>query len=262
MSRSLPRERLRIQKGDGGMTTEADHRAVLPDQSQRQAYTLELPPSESRPPAIEVHEVSKSYQRHRVLDRVSFALPPGKALAVIGANGCGKSTLLKICAGLLSPSSGRVVVRGRLGYCPQALELSPYITANNHFTWFGAGQGLDGRTSRQFGAEVAAALDWQVPALQTRHLSGGTQQKLSLACTMESAPDVILLDEPYQGFDSGSYIDFWALVDQWCAQGCAVIVVTHLLHELHRVDAVLDLSEQPPLLKRARRIPSGREDLP
>ena len=205
-------------------------------------------------PAIKVRSISKSYGRHKVLDNVSFELFPGTALAIIGANGCGKSTLLKICAGLLSPSSGQVVVRGRLGYCPQALELSPYLNADDHFTWFGAGRGLDGRASRQVGSEIAQGLEWNLTDLQVRNLSGGTQQKLNLAVTMMSSPDVILLDEPYQGFDAGSYVDFWSLVDHWCAEGHAVIIVTHLLHEMNRVDAVLDLSEQPPQVR-----PSSRE---
>lgn len=65
-----------------------------------------------------------------------------------------------------------------------------------------------------------------------------------MVCTMVSMPDVILLDEPYQGFDHGSYVNFWDVADAWCAQGCAVVVVTHLLQELGRVDAVLDLSFQ------------------
>ena len=59
---------------------------------------------------------------------------------------------------------------------------------------------------------------------------------------MLSDPGVVLLDEPYQGFDHGSYLDFWGLVDQWCDEGRAVVIVTHMLHELNRVHDVLDLS--------------------
>ncbi len=54
--------------------------------------------------------------------------------------------------------------------------------------------------------------------------------------------DVLLLDEPYQGFDKGSYLDFWQQVWRWRGEGRAVVVVTHLLSELNRVDTVLDLT--------------------
>lgn len=74
-----------------------------------------------------------------------------------------------------------------------------------------------------------------------RDLSGGTRQKLNLALTLLSDPTVLLLDEPYQGFDQGGYVDFWALVDRWRDEGRAVVVVTHLLTELHRVDRALEV---------------------
>lgn len=193
------------------------------------------------PLAIEARGVSKHFGRLRVLDQVGFAVAPGSSLAIIGANGCGKSTLLKICAGMMSPTEGTVTVRGRLGYCPQASDLSQFLTPDEHFTWFGAGRNLGRAESVRAAAEVATSLDWQVTNRQARHLSGGTAQKLNVSCTLMSAPEVILLDEPYQGFDEGSYLNFWDLVSGWCAAGSAVVIVTHMLRELHRVDDVLDL---------------------
>lgn len=196
------------------------------------------------PPALEVRQISKSYRRQQVLDDVSFSLHPGRSMAIIGANGCGKSTLLKICAGLISPDDGEVRVRGRLGYCPQDADLGAFLTPADHFTWFGAPHGMSRRASHEEGQRLASSLDWNVAPRQVRHLSGGTAQKLNVACAVLGGPQVILLDEPYQGFDEGSYLDFWDLVDRWCAQGSAVVVVTHLLRELHRVNSVLDLGRR------------------
>jgi ABC-2 type transport system ATP-binding protein len=75
-----------------------------------------------------------------------------------------------------------------------------------------------------------------------RHLSGGTRQKLNLVMSELGDPDVMLLDEPYQGFDKGAYHDFWEQVWRWRWERRAVVVVTHLLSELDRVDTVLDLT--------------------
>ncbi len=196
------------------------------------------------PAALEVRQISKSYRRQQVLDDVSFSLHPGRSMAIIGANGSGKSTLLKICAGLISPDSGEVRVRGRLGYCPQDADLGVFLTPADHFTWFGAAHGVSSRASQEEGQRLASSLDWKAAPRQVRHLSGGTAQKLNVACAVMGGPQVILLDEPYQGFDEGSYLDFWDLVDRWCAQGAAVVVVTHLLRELHRVNSVLDLGRR------------------
>jgi ABC-type multidrug transport system ATPase subunit len=72
-------------------------------------------------------------------------------------------------------------------------------------------------------------------------LSGGTRQKLNLVLGELHSPDLLLLDEPYQGFDQGTYLDFWQQVFAWRDAGRAVVVVTHLLHDLQNVDHVLDL---------------------
>lgn len=183
----------------------------------------------------------KKFRGESLFEGVDIAVMPGESLGIVGANGCGKSTLLKICAGVESPSSGQVTIRGSVGYCPQAADLGWYLTPRDHFKWFGAGAGWSAADSDARAEAIAESLEWQVAQRQVRHLSGGTAQKLNVTCAALSGPRLMLLDEPYQGFDEGSYLDFWRLVDEWCARGVAVVVVTHLLHELDRVDAVFDL---------------------
>src|SRR6187551_3351100 len=105
------------------------------------------PDSSPQVGGLEVSSVTKTYGRHRVLTDVSFRVPAGRSLAVVGANGCGKSTLLKICAGLVSPDRGTVRVHGRLGYCPQEAGLDGYLTPDDHLAWFGRGRGLSRRAA-------------------------------------------------------------------------------------------------------------------
>jgi ABC-type multidrug transport system ATPase subunit len=73
-------------------------------------------------------------------------------------------------------------------------------------------------------------------------MSGGNRQKLNLSLALLGDPDVLLLDEPFQGFDHGTYVDFWDHVARWREQNMAVAVVTHMLTELWRVDRVVELS--------------------
>lgn len=77
---------------------------------------------------------------------------------------------------------------------------------------------------------------------QARHLSGGARQKLNLALALLGDVRVLLLDEPYQGFDHGGYVSFWEHVDRWRSGGLAVVVVTHLLPDLRLVDRVVELT--------------------
>lgn len=83
----------------------------------------------------------------------------------------------------------------------------------------------------------------------TRDLSGGTRQKLNLALALLTDPTVLLLDEPYQGFDRGTYVNFWDHCETWRRAGKSVVVVTHMLAELERVDRVIEL---PVPIRRAR----------
>jgi len=192
--------------------------------------------------ALSVRGVGKSYKRRRVLDDVSFEVRRGEALAVIGENGAGKTTLLRICAGVLAADTGTVARPPRLAYCPQEAGLIENLTADEHVLYVGAGLGLDRAGAA---ARGGALLDWlRYPpdeAATVRELSTGTRQKLNLALALMSDGPLVLLDEPYQGFDRGTYENFWDHVGTWRDEGAAVVVVTHMLAELHRVTHVLEL---------------------
>ncbi|GAA2621723.1 ATP-binding cassette domain-containing protein [Paractinoplanes durhamensis] len=186
--------------------------------------------------------VGKRYRRRTVFTGVDLEVRSGEVAAIVGANGCGKSTLLRICAGLTRPSTGRIQRTRRVGFVPQDAGTAGWLTADEHFTLFGAAAGMAPRRSRSTGEHLAARLAWR-PARRelTQHLSGGTRQKLNLVLGELHAPDLLLLDEPYQGFDQGTYLDFWKQVLTWRDAGRAVVVVTHLLHDLQNVDQVYDL---------------------
>lgn len=192
---------------------------------------------------LDARGITKRYRRQPVLTGVDLTVRAGQIAAVVGANGCGKSTFLRICAGLVSPDRGRVRLHGTLGYCPQDGGTCGYLTPDEHFVLVGAGRGLSRDTAVRTGRAHAAMLDWR-PAGRTeaRHLSGGTHQKLNLVMAHLGEPDILLLDEPYQGFDRGTYVDFWHEVWRWRDAGKAIVVVTHLLNQLDRVDLVLDLT--------------------
>ena len=187
--------------------------------------------------------ITKRYGRRTVLDGVDLTVRAGEIAAVIGANGCGKSTFLRICAGLVTPDQGEVRVRGRLGFCPQDGGTSDFLVPDEHFALIGAGRGMPRSAARDTGRERARELGWDASGrTQARHLSGGTRQKLNLVMAGLGEPEVLLLDEPYQGFDRGTYLDFWQQVWRWREAGVAIVVVTHLLNQLDRVDRVLDLT--------------------
>ncbi|MEV6346296.1 ABC transporter ATP-binding protein [Actinoplanes sp. NPDC051851] len=194
------------------------------------------------PVLLSLTGVTKRYRRRTVFHGVDLTVRGGEVAAIVGANGCGKSTLLRVCAGLARPDGGSVRRTRRVGYVPQDGGTADWLTPEEHFTLFGAVAGMVPRRARSTGDHLAARLAWR-PARGQRaqQLSGGTRQKLNLVLGELHAPDLLLLDEPYQGFDQGTYLDFWRQVFTWRDAGRAVVVVTHLLHDLQNVDHVLDL---------------------
>jgi len=185
--------------------------------------------------------IRKSFGRRRVLAGLDLEAGAGEMVAVAGENGTGKTTLLRILAGDLRPDAGSVAIRGRPGYCPQTAVLDEALTVDQHVRYFQAAYGI-GRTGR---AEAlierlgyAGCRDQRVGTL-----SGGTRQKLSLTLALMHDPPVLLLDEPYQGFDWQTYLAFWEMAGELRDRGTATVVISHLVFEQERFDRICHLRD-------------------
>jgi ABC-2 type transport system ATP-binding protein len=203
------------------------------------------PPAASSPLALSVRGVSKRFRHRRVLESVDLDVRHGEAVALVGENGAGKTTLLQICAGLVRADAGVVTVDGSLGYCPQHATFLESLRVDEHLILFGRARGLGRDEAKERGRALLLELDFKAGEHQAvRQLSGGARQKLNVALALLGDPTLMLLDEPYQGFDRGSYMSFWDQISRWRDAGRGVLVVTHLLAELDRVDRIVGL--QPP----------------
>lgn len=192
-----------------------------------------------REAALEARNVHKAYGRHQVLRGADLRVEPGQLVAVVGENGAGKSTLLKALAGTLPVDRGSVALSGTLGYCPQEPVVNNSLTVEQHLRYFAAAYRL---ADLDRAHELTRVLGFAGYAdTFAGALSGGTRQKLNLTLALMHDPDVLLLDEPYQGFDWETYLRFWDLVDDLRARGKAVVVITHLVFEQDRFDALDDL---------------------
>ena len=190
---------------------------------------------------LRVRGLEKSFGRHQVLRGVSFEVTPGTLVGIVGENGAGKSTLLKILAGELRPNRGQIWRRGALGYCPQQVILHDGLTVNQHLDYFRAAYGLgDLRPAEELIEQLGYA---RYRTAVVRTLSGGTKQKLNLTLALMHRPQVLLLDEPYQGFDWETYLHFWAMAGELRAQGCALLVISHLFFEQQRFDELYQLQQ-------------------
>ncbi|MEU9237568.1 ABC transporter ATP-binding protein [Streptomyces subrutilus] len=190
---------------------------------------------------MRVHDVHKAYRTRRVLRGVSLSLEPGTLAGIVGENGSGKSTLLRVLSGQISADAGEVAYRGSLGYCPQEAVLNDALTVDQHVRWFRTAYRLDG-TGRA--DELLEELHFaEYRHTRVEQLSGGTRQKLNLTLALMHDPHVLLLDEPYQGFDWDTYLRFWDVSTRLRDRGRCVLVVSHLAWDTGHLDVLHRLQD-------------------
>jgi ABC-type multidrug transport system ATPase subunit len=166
----------------------------------------------------------------------------GELVGLVGENGSGKSTLMQIVVGLLARDGGSVWQEGRLGYCPQQPMLWDKLSVDEHFELYARAYGLDDTTREHAAQGLLDELQFErYRRYRVEELSGGTRQKLNLALALMHDPHVLLLDEPYSGFDWETYVRFWEMSERRRDQGMGILIVSHLLAERERLDRVYEL---------------------
>ncbi|MFH1690229.1 MAG: metal ABC transporter ATP-binding protein [Candidatus Eisenbacteria bacterium] len=192
-------------------------------------------------PAIEIRNVSFSYDGTFVLRNANLTVNHGEFVTVVGPNGGGKSTLLRLVLGLLQPDSGSIRVFGRrpeesrprMGYVPQRSDTDPSFPATVLDVVL---MGRLGRT-RLFGmytredadSAVAALADVELSALSHRpfsRLSGGQRQRTLIARALVSEPDVLLLDEPTANLDVAMEKELYEILFR-LRERLTVLLVSH-----------------------------------
>lgn len=179
-----------------------------------------------------------------ILKGADLEVRAGELVGLVGENGSGKSTLMQIVVGLLKRDAGEVTRPERLGYCPQIPMVWQKLTVAEHFELFAEAYRLDEAESES--AEVGLLEELQFARYRdyrVEELSGGTRQKLNLALALMHEPELLLLDEPYAGFDWETYVRFWEMSELRRERGMAILIVSHLLAERERLNRIYQLRE-------------------
>ncbi|MEV6017060.1 MULTISPECIES: amino acid ABC transporter ATP-binding protein [unclassified Streptomyces] len=210
--------------------------------------------SETRPAAVEVHDVHKWYGLQQVLNGVELTVRPGEVTVILGPSGSGKSTLLRVINHLEKPEVGHVSLNGeligvrrhgdrlkelservilaqrsRIGFVFQNFNLFPHLTVLDNVA---AAPVATGRLSRPGARELARELLARVgladkATAYPRQLSGGQQQRVAIARALALRPGVILFDEPTSALDPELVGEVLAVIKDLAHSGTTLVIVTH-----------------------------------
>ncbi len=186
---------------------------------------------------IILKNIVKSFKRQTVLDNISISVGKGEILGVVGNNGAGKTTLLKIMRGLLAPNCGEISYCDgiRIGSLISSPKLYGDMTAFENLKIFSISKGYKLSKEELLSVLENVGLNSTSKKLVSK-FSTGMKQRLGLAFAILGNPDVILLDEPFNGLDIDGVIDLRnLLLDLNQKHGTTIVVSSHILEELSKI---------------------------
>jgi ABC-2 type transport system ATP-binding protein len=212
--------------------------------------------------ALDVRDLRKSFKAVAAVDGVTMTVPKGEVFGLVGPDGAGKSTLIRMMATVLAPTSGDAFVFGhsvvseaakvkpRIGYMSQAFSLYRDLTVRENLEFFAE---LRGVPRKDMASRSAKLLEFsgltEFAKRQAQYLSGGMKQKLALAATLISEPDLLFLDEPTTGVDPVSRREFWRIISGLHRQGITVFVATPYMDEAERCDEIAFMTQGRIILR-------------
>lgn len=197
-----------------------------------------------QPPAVEVDHVSRWYGNIVAVNDITFTLGPG-ITGLLGPNGAGKSTMLHMLAGFLRPSAGAVRVLGepawnnpemyrRLGLVPEREAVYPFLTGYQFVFESARLHQLADPEAATMSAIREVELE---PAMHraTGGYSKGMKQRIKIAAALVHNPEVLLLDEPFNGADPRQRLQLMDLFRRRAAEGATIVFSSHILEEVERL---------------------------
>ncbi len=210
---------------------------------------------------LEVLGVTKRYGDVVALDGLSMAVAPGRIHGFVGRNGAGKTTTMRIILGLAQPDAGDVRWNGRpatgedrrgFGYMPEERGLYPKMTALDQIVYFARLSGMAAADARTAATTILGSIGLGDRSGEpVERLSLGNQQRCQLAAALVTAPDLLVLDEPFSGLDPVGVDALAGVLQSQVDHGTSVV------YSSHQLDLVERLSDEVTIIDQGRVVASG-----
>ena len=230
--------------------------------------------------AIETTNLTRDFGKFRAVNELSLRVEAGRFYGFLGPNGAGKSTTIKMLTGLLAPSGGAMRILGedvgdpkralavkqRIGVVPENLALFDNLTAREYLTFIGRMYLLPRETVRARSDELLSMMDLAHEEKKlTLEFSHGMKKKLSLAAALIPNPDLLFLDEPFEGVDAVASRVLRDTLKQCVGRGATVFLTSHVLEIVEKLCTDVGIIAQGKLvhqgtMEELRRDGSSLED--
>jgi ABC-2 type transport system ATP-binding protein len=217
------------------------------DVSERDAGDVR-PVRTNSAPAVETFELVRRFGDFTAVDRVNLRVAAGSFFGFLGPNGAGKSTTIKMLTGLLAPTEGRVRVTGRdiasepnevkrrIGVVPEDLNLFERLTGAEMLSFTGRMYGLGREEIAPRSRELLELMELDsAPRRLVVEYSHGMKKKLALACALIHRPEILFLDEPFEGVDAIASRTLKDLLSRLTSRGLTVFLTSHVLEIVERL---------------------------
>lgn len=194
---------------------------------------------------LEIENVRKDFSATRALDGVSFGVRRGSICGLLGPNGAGKTTLLRIINSILKPDSGSVRINGEpvsleatryFGYMPEERGLYDKMRIEDQIMFFGRLKGGDDKRLRQTMDEYLELFNLRdEKRRKIKELSKGNQQKVQIIATIVHEPELVILDEPFSGFDPINGAILQELIGRLHDRGTTVMLSSHNMSAIEEI---------------------------
>jgi len=211
--------------------------------------------------AVETFDLVRRFQDFVAVDNLNLTVRRGSFFGFLGPNGAGKSTTIKMLTGLLAPTSGQIRVLGRdlseqplevkrrIGVVPEDLNLFERLTGAEMLSFTGRMYGLQKAEIAQRSPELLDLMELRnEPRKLIVEYSHGMKKKLSLACALIHRPEVLFLDEPFEGIDAIASRTLKDLLSRLTARGLTVFLTSHVLEIVERLCSDIAIISQGKLL--------------
>lgn len=226
-----------------------------------ESQSSDAPNASTAPSAVETFNLVRQFGDFVAVDNLNLTVRRGSFFGFLGPNGAGKSTTIKMLTGLLAPTSGKIRVLGRelseeplevkrrIGVVPEDLNLFERLTGAEMLAFTGRMYGLRKTEITQRSPELLDLMDLRnEPRKLIVEYSHGMKKKLSLACALIHRPEILFLDEPFEGIDAIASRTLKDLLSRLTARGLTVFLTSHVLEIVERLCSDIAIIAQGRLL--------------